>query len=91
MGSRSLLGKQSRAHGDLTLRIRRDVAMVLAELSSWKIFEAKNGTLIRLGADATPRSAVNSLWCRPIGATLWTVEVLLDESLGDDWCYRREP
>jgi hypothetical protein len=85
-------GKQSRAHGDLDIGVlRRDIAAILAQLSSWEVFEAKDGTLTRLDADETPRPTVNSLWCRPVGTDAWIFELLLDESVGDTWCYRREP
>jgi Aminoglycoside-2''-adenylyltransferase len=85
------LGKQSRAHGDLDVGVlRRDIATILAALSSWEIFEANDGALTRLGAGEAPRPMVHSLWCRPVGTTLWTFEMMLDESVDDDWCYRRD-
>jgi hypothetical protein len=85
-------GSQSRAHADLDVGVlRRDITTVLTALSSWEIFEAKGGALTRLTVGETPGSAVHSLWCRPIGTTLWTLELMLDESVDGAWCYRREP
>ncbi len=93
-GGRALdlyLGRQCRAHADLDVGVlRRDIMTVLAALSSWEIFEAKDGALTRLGVGEVPRSAVHSLWCRPTGTTLWRFELMLDESIDDMWCYRRE-
>jgi hypothetical protein len=85
------VGTQSRAHSDLDVGVlRRDIAVVLASLWSWEIFEAKDGALTRLESGTVPRAAVNSLWCRPAGTTTWMFELMLDESSGDHWCYRRE-
>ena len=36
-----------------------------------------------------PSADVSSLWCRPNGAVLWTMEVLLDASDLDYWIFRR--
>src|SRR5262245_32061357 len=84
-------GHQSRLHGDLDIGIlRRDVLQVLTALRSWECFEAKGGVLTRLQEGVVPRADVNSLWCRPAGTTPWTLELMLDESEGDRWVYRRQ-
>ncbi len=86
------LGTQSRVHADLDIGVlRRDITTVLAALSSWEIFAAKDGALAALRIGEAPQSAVHSLWCRPIGTSLWTLELMLDESVDGAWCYRREP
>jgi hypothetical protein len=86
------VGRQTRAHGDLDVGVlRRDIAAVRAHLSSWEMFEAKDGTLTRLDAGVSPRATVNSLWCRPMGTDEWVFELMLDESAGATWRYRREP
>jgi hypothetical protein len=83
------VGKQTRDHGDLDIGVlRRDSMHLLDALSSWEVCEAKDGTLTRLGA--APRADVNSLWCRPLGTTSWTIEVLLDASDDDFWVFRRQ-
>lgn len=85
-------GRQSRTHGDLDVGIlRRDVGAVRERLSAWEMFEAKDGTLTRLELGKAPRREVNSLWCRPADSSLWTVQLLLDESADDAWIYRRKP
>jgi len=72
-------GTQSRPHGDLDVGIlRRDVRDVLAALSSWEVFEVRAGALTRLSPGDEPRTEVNSLWCRPMGASLWVMQLLLD-------------
>ena len=86
------LGTQSRAHGDLDIGVlRRDITTVLAALSSWEIVAAKDGALAPLRVGETPHSAVHSFWCRPVGTTLWTLELMLDECVEGAWSYRREP
>lgn len=34
---------------------------------------------------------VHDIWCRPAGSEHWQVQVMLDESDGDDWVSRRDP
>jgi hypothetical protein len=79
-----------RSHKDLDIGIlRRHAPIVLAALDAWEFFEAKNGMLFRLVAGDVPSAAANSLWGRPNGETKWTLELLLDESDGDHWVFRR--
>ena len=84
-------GAQTRPHGDLDIGIlRRDIRTVLELFSPWEVYEAQNGVLTRLSIEGVPHG-VNSLWCRPLGATMWTLELLLDESAADVWVFRRQP
>jgi hypothetical protein len=86
------LGRATRAHSDLDVGVlRRDIHQLLHALSSWEVFEAKAGVLTPLHAGETPRSDVHSLWCRPARTDLWTLELMLDESDGDMWVFRRQP
>jgi hypothetical protein len=60
------LGAQTRAHSDVDVGIRRaDLAVVRAHLSTWEMFEAKDGVLTRLQEGVGARGDVHSLWCRP--------------------------
>ncbi len=86
------LGRQTREHRDLDVAVlRHDCARLLAALRGWEIFEARNGVLSRLPAASAPRDEVNSLWCRPAGATSWALEILLDAGGGSLWLFRRQP
>jgi hypothetical protein len=81
----------TRPHADLDVGVlRRDVSIVLGNLSTWDVFEAKGGRLTRLGAGAVPSMDIHSLWCRPTKADPWTIELMLDEAVDDTWVYRRE-
>jgi hypothetical protein len=83
------LGKQSRAHKVLDIGIlRRDAPDVVAELSGFEFFEAKDGRLFRL--EGMPRATVNSLWGRPFGSQQWVLELLLDEADQGEWIFRRD-
>jgi hypothetical protein len=83
------LGRDTRTHQDLDVGVlRRDVSEVLRSLPDWEIFEAKDGVLTPLHGD--PRSAVNSLWCTRKGERSWKLELMLDESEGELWVYRRD-
>lgn len=85
------LDRETRPHNDLDVGIlRRDVGEVLGSIPDCEAFEAKDGTLTRL-VEAVPRRDVNSLWCRRRGTQLWKLELMLDQSEGDFWVYRRDP
>jgi hypothetical protein len=85
------LGRTTRLHTDLDVGVlRRDAAELLRALTAWECFEAKEGALTALAPGAQPRGEVNSLWCRPSGQTQWMLELVLDDSDGDSWVYRRD-
>jgi len=64
--------------------------LVIAALPSWEFHEAKGGNLMRLRDGCMPRIDVNSLWCKPAGATQWVLELMLDNADGDRWIFRRD-
>jgi hypothetical protein len=85
------LGKVTRAHKDLDIGVfRKDVAIVLAALPGWEFFEAKDGAFTPLVEGHVPRAEVNSLWCKRVNAVQWGLELLLDESDGEFWVFRRD-
>jgi hypothetical protein len=85
------LGKVTRAHGDLDVGIfRSDAADVVASLSGWEFFEAKDGMLSALALDAAPRAGVNSLWGKRANTPQWELELMLDESDIESWVFRRD-
>jgi hypothetical protein len=85
-------GTQTRPHADLDVgMLRRDAPAVLAALSDWEFFEVQGGVHSTLARGQAPRAAVNCLWGRPVGDSSWALELMLDDSSGDDWVYRRDP
>jgi len=84
------MGMESRPHGDLDIGVlRREAAQVIEALRDWELFEAQDGRLLRLH-QREPRPQVNSLWCRPRGGSRWVFELLLDDSDGEAWVFRRQ-
>jgi hypothetical protein len=84
------LGKVTRAHKDLDVGVfRKDAAIVVAALTDWDCFEAKDGVLTPLVQSNTPRAEVNSLWCKRVNAARWELELMLDDSHGEFWAFRR--
>jgi hypothetical protein len=82
----------TRPHTDLDVGVlRRDLSALLHGLTSWEVFEAKDGHLTGLPLGCMPRGDVHSLWCRPTATDPWTIELMLDEADGDAWVYRRDP
>ena len=61
-------------------------------LSSWQLWYASspgNG-LDRLREGRPLDAAVHEIWARKSSPGPWLLEVLIDESQGDDWSYRRD-
>jgi hypothetical protein len=86
------VGHQTRGHQDLDVGVgRADARRLIAALPEWEFFEAKDGALSRLAPGAEPRAVVNSLWGRRVGESHWELELMLDDSDGTDWVFRREP
>ena len=86
------LGKVTRAHKDLDIGIfRPDVAHVIAALSGWEFFQAKDGVLSRLAIGDAPGAEVNSLWCKRVNVAQWELELMLDGCDADFWVFRRDP
>jgi aminoglycoside-2''-adenylyltransferase len=84
------LGCGTRQHHDLDVGVlRRDIAKVLQALSSWDVFEAKDGALTPLRTGQIPHPGVNALWCRPSPIAAWALELMLDDSQDDMWLFRR--
>ena len=82
-------GTESRPHKDLDIGIlRRDAPGTIACMRGWEFVEAKDGELRPL-AQREPRPEVNCLWGRPSNRTQWVIELMLDESEGDTWVFRR--
>ena len=85
------LGRATRAHKDLDVGIfRKDAQSQLAALRDWDVFEARNGVLSPLSAGDSPGADVNSLWCKRTSASHWELELMLDNSEGEEWVFRRD-
>ncbi len=86
-----VLGRQTRDHGDLDLLVlRRDQASVREELLGWDVHVAEPpGTLRPWPVGETLPPAVHDVWCRRTPASPWAFQLMIDDTAGDDWLFRR--
>lgn len=83
-------GRELRAHGDIdVLLLRRDQLAVQEALAGWQWWAADPpGTLRPWAPQETLPAGVHDIWCRPDDRA-WRIQVMLDESDGEDWVSRR--
>src|SRR5262249_31549158 len=82
------LGEPSRQHDALDVGVlRTTIRTVISALPAWEFFEAKGGILTELRPPRLPASDVHALWCRRSGSRHWEVELMLENSSGDEWVY----
>lgn len=85
------LGRETRAHSDLEIGcFRLDLPKILRPFSDWEICEARQKQLRQYDLDAQPPSPPFSVWMRPREASLWTLEVVVEEHAQGVWFYRRD-
>jgi hypothetical protein len=85
------LGRTTRHHGDIDLQIlRRDAAALPSHLAGWDLHLASATRSLPLWVPEEPLPAeVHNLWCRPVGAHTWRLQVLVMDHDADRWIYRR--
>ncbi|MFI6102250.1 nucleotidyltransferase domain-containing protein [Lentzea sp. NPDC051213] len=87
------VGRTLRPHGDIdVLLLRRDQLAAQRALSGWEWWAADPPGALRPWRPGEILPAdVHDIWCRPSASAPWRVQVMLDESDGDDWVSRRDP
>ncbi|HEX8866635.1 MAG TPA: amino acid transporter [Lentzea sp.] len=87
------VGRPLRPHADIdVLLLRRDQLAAQRALAGWEWWAADPpGTLRPWQPGEILPPDVHDIWCRPAGSDHWQVQVMLDESDGDDWVSRRHP
>uniref|UniRef100_UPI0039BFF6A5 nucleotidyltransferase domain-containing protein n=1 Tax=Lentzea alba TaxID=2714351 RepID=UPI0039BFF6A5 len=87
------VGRPLRPHSDIdVLLLRRDQLAAQQALAGWEWWAADPpGTLRPWRPGEILPPDVHDIWCRPAGSETWRVQVMLDESSGDDWVSRRDP
>lgn len=89
------LGHETRAHADIEVGVlRRDQCALYERLADFEVHLARSGTLTELSA-AERRRGVHDpdhhgFWCRKRGEETWLLEILLEDSDGGDWVFRRD-
>ncbi|WP_244180902.1 nucleotidyltransferase domain-containing protein [Amycolatopsis pretoriensis] len=87
------VGHAFREHADVdVLVLRRDQLAVQEALPDWEWWAADPPGTLRpwRPAEVLP-PGIDDVWCRPSAAAPWRIQVMLDESDGDDWVSRRNP
>jgi hypothetical protein len=89
----AFLGRVTRVHEDTdVLVLRRDQAAFRAALSTWDVHAADPpGTLRPWPVGEVLPASVHDVWCRPAVDAPWALQLMIDDTIGEDWVYRRDP
>ena len=86
------VGRSFREHGDIDIALlRRDHLAVRSHLAAWDCHAADPPGQLRpwpLGESLPPH--VHDVFVRELGGEAWRFQLMLDESEGDTWIYRRD-
>jgi hypothetical protein len=87
------IGRAIRDHGDIDVMVlRRDHLAVQQVLDGWEWWAADPpGTLRPWRPGEQLPAGIHDVWCRPGPGAPWRVQLMIDESDGDDWVSRRDP
>ncbi len=87
------VGHPFRDHADIdVLLLRRDQLAAQRILAGWEWWAADPPGTLRpwLRGEVLPPH-VHDIWCRPGPAEPWRIQLMLDDTEGDDWVFRRDP
>lgn len=85
------LGRATRNHDDLDIAILRSEQWVVrAHLEEWDLRLAHEGELTPLKADDQVDPPLHALWCRRYPGDAWAFELLLNDTSGEEWLFRRD-
>jgi len=86
------LGRQTRPHEDTDILIlRKDQLIVQEHLRDWQLFKTQQPGLAPWPAGEMLHPPVDSIWARRGEGDPWAFEIMLMQTEGDDWVYRRLP
>jgi hypothetical protein len=86
------VGRTTRAHGDLDIQILREHQLALqVHLRDWDLHKTNQPGLKRWVPGEYLEPGVNQVWCRRTRTAPWCMEIMLLDTLGDRWVYRRVP
>jgi hypothetical protein len=85
------LGRQTRPHVDLDVAILRSEQRHLwRRLDGWDLWLGPDTELRPREGSADVESPLHAVWCRPDPDSGWAFELLLNDSDGDRWLFRRD-
>jgi hypothetical protein len=87
------LGRVTRPHDDIDVQIlRRDHIRIRKALASWDMHAADPpGTLRPWPIDEELPVSVHDVWCRRSPDEPWAFQLMIADTEGDEWVYRRDP
>lgn len=86
------LGRQTREHKDIDIQIlRTDQLLVQKNLHDWQLYKTNQPGLAPWPEGEYLDTPVNCVWARPDSDSPWAFEIMLMDTDGDDWIYRRMP
>jgi hypothetical protein len=87
------LGRVTRPHDDIDVQIlRRDHLRIRKALASWDMHAADPpGTLRPWPVNEELPASVHDVWCRRSPDEPWAFQLMIADTEGDDWVYRRDP
>ena len=89
------LNRSTRHHVDIdVLVLRKDQVSACRHLSriGWDLWAVdRPGHLRPIEPAKQVESSIHDIWCRPNGQAAWALQLMLAESSGERWLYRRDP
>lgn len=87
------VGRQTREHEDIDVCVlRKDQAVVHETLACWDVFVADPPGKLRVWPMGEKLGAgKHDVWCRRGSEEPWSLWVMLNDSQGDQWIFRRNP
>jgi len=86
------LGRRTRPHGDTDVVIRRrDQGIVQDYLSGWDLYKTHQPGLKPWPHGEYLGPGVNDIWCRRTPESPWCLQLMLLDTIGDSWVFRRDP
>lgn len=86
------VGRQTRSHGDIDVLIRRqDQLEVQQYLSDWDLYKTQQPGLKPWPKGEFLKLGVNDIWCRRTPESPWSLQLMLLETKGNSWVFRRDP
>jgi hypothetical protein len=86
------VGRQTRPHADTDVLIRRgDQLEVQKYLSDWDLHKTQQPGLKPWPAGEFLTRPVDDIWCRPTSGSPWSLQLMLLNTDGDQWVFKRDP
>ena len=84
------LGRQTREHGDVDVAVlRSDQLAVQSHLRGFELYLANVVLTPWVSGELAPPDTCD-VWCRPLGATSWTFQLMFDPGTDETWVCRRD-